>query len=51
MFWKGEHGYSNVAENEVLGEEIQEFEKMFRSLPGIPRQIVVSVVRLKDTAE
>lgn len=46
-----EHRHTNVREDEVLGQKVEQLEDLFGALPRVIRQIVVRVVRLTDAAE
>lgn len=51
MLREREHGHADVAEDEVLGEEVQQLKEVLRPRPGIVREVVVRVVGLADAAK
>ena len=51
MVVEGEHRDADVAEDEVLGEEIEEFEEGFGGEATVGGQVVEGVVGLADAAE
>ena len=51
MLREGEDGDPDVREDEVLGHEVEEAEKLLRRRPRLRGHVVVGVVRLTDAAE
>ena len=51
MLGEGEQRHADVAEDEVLREEVDELEEVFGAHPGLVREVVVGVVCLADAAK
>ena len=51
MFGEGEERDSDVAEDEVLREEVDELEEVLGAHPGLVREVVVGIVGLADSTE
>jgi hypothetical protein len=48
---EGEHRDADVAEDEILGQKVEELEKLLSSSPRIHREIIVRVVGLTHPTE
>lgn len=51
MLGKRKHRHTNVGENEILRQEIEQLEDLLSALSRVVRQIVVRVVGLADAAK
>ena len=51
MLGEGEHGDTDVGEDEVLRHEVEEVEEVFGGLLGVLGQVVEGVVGLGDATE